>query len=199
MQASLRYARAGLLLSAAGGAWAGLTALCLPVLARGASTPHDQLILGAAAATSVTATWLLVLLLAELVGALGPWRRTSARSTALPARAAVAAVVALALGSPSAAAADRTRLPAPDRAETPVPIASTLPPQREPVLVVKPGDSLWRLATVHLAPQPHHAAAVQRAVIKLYAANRGVIGADPDHIRPGTHLRVPGPHREERP
>jgi len=62
-------------------------------------------------------------------------------------------------------------------------------------LVVRPGDSLWRIAEQRL-----HASAsadeVAALVHRLHHRNRGVIGADPDLIRPGQRLAVPPrPHR----
>jgi hypothetical protein len=64
------------------------------------------------------------------------------------------------------------------------------------VVVVRAGDTLWSIATDQLrrvgrrssAPPP---AAVAAAVRHLHAANRDVIGADPDLIRPGQHLMIP--------
>ena len=47
------------------------------------------------------------------------------------------------------------------------------------VVVVRPGDTLWALAGQ--SPAWH----------RLYAHNRGVIGPDPDLIRPGQRLRLP--------
>lgn len=199
MQAYARWARAGLLVIAAGGGWAGLIAACMPVLARGASTGFDQPAVAAAAVTSVTATWLLGLLFAELVDALGPSSCRAARGAGLPARAGVAALVAFSLGTPAAAVATDEPLPLPDRAESTLGAVTTRPAAQAQVLVVQPGDSLWRLAAAHLADRPDDVAAVHRVVVRLHDANRAVIGADPDHILPGTRLRVPSPHREEHP
>ena len=73
---------------------------------------------------------------------------------------------------------------APDRGATPSPAGA--------VAVVRPGDSLWTLARAHL---PHAAddATVAHAVAELYAANRTIIGPDPDLVRPGQHLVFPTP------
>lgn len=59
------------------------------------------------------------------------------------------------------------------------------------VVVVRPGDSLWAIAAAHLPPG-HSAEQVAQAWPRWYAANRCVIGPDPDVIRPGTTL-VPPP------
>ena len=57
-------------------------------------------------------------------------------------------------------------------------------------LQVRPGDSLWRLAAGFL-PAGASDQAVTVGWRLLYAANREVIGADPDLLRPGQTLRVP--------
>lgn len=76
-------------------------------------------------------------------------------------------------------------LPLPDR--TGVPSRS----QRH-LVVVEPGDSLWRVARTLLpagAPDP----AVAAAAAELYAANRRTVGPDPDLLRPGQRLLVGDP------
>jgi hypothetical protein len=68
-------------------------------------------------------------------------------------------------------------------------------------VLVGRGDSLWRIAARRLAPDAAPAA-VAVACHRLYAANAGRIGPDPDLIHPGTALVVPDPpqpDREERP
>jgi resuscitation-promoting factor RpfA len=57
-------------------------------------------------------------------------------------------------------------------------------------VVVAPGDSLWSIAERHGEPD---AAAADVAVAwpRWYAANRHVIGPDPDLLQVGTVLRVP--------
>ena len=64
-------------------------------------------------------------------------------------------------------------------------------------VVVRPGDSLWRIAHDRL-PRARDAE-VAAAVAALYAANRPVIGPDPDRVEPGQHLVFPDPpiHPEE--
>lgn len=75
-----------------------------------------------------------------------------------------------------------------------------LPPRVRPraqTSRVRPGDSLWSI-TDDLLRRPT-AVRVARAWPHLYAANRDVIGPDPDLIRPGMRLVVPAPlHRDER-
>lgn len=57
-------------------------------------------------------------------------------------------------------------------------------------VTVAPGDSLWVIAGRWISP-PDDPAATGAAWPKWYAANRAVIGADPDLIRPGQVLRAP--------
>jgi hypothetical protein len=104
-----------------------------------------------------------------------------------------------AAGEPSAPVAGSALdgLPLPDR------------PAGRPVgdpaaVVVRSGDSLWRIARRHL-PANAADAVVAAAVKDLYLRNRLTIGPDPDRLEPGqrlvlpTHLaEVPPTHLEER-
>jgi len=58
------------------------------------------------------------------------------------------------------------------------------------LLVVRPGDSLWSIATDLLAPgtSNHDIGAL---VTRLYRTNQALIGDDPDLIQPGHRLRTP--------
>ncbi len=56
-------------------------------------------------------------------------------------------------------------------------------------VVVRPGDSLWELAAVHLGDA--------RRWPEIYALNRATIGADPSLIHPDTRLRLPADRPEE--
>ena len=58
------------------------------------------------------------------------------------------------------------------------------------VVVVRPGDSLWKIAAEHL-PSPCSDQQVAVAWPAWYAANRSSIGPDPGQIRPGTRLTPP--------
>ena len=72
-------------------------------------------------------------------------------------------------------------------------------------VVVRPGDSLWRIAArlLHERGSGHVPDAdVTDAWHRLRDANRVRVGPDPDLIRPGTSLEVPGqlvPHRKDAP
>jgi hypothetical protein len=66
-------------------------------------------------------------------------------------------------------------------------------PDAARTVVVQSGDSLWRIAAEHLSvrPTPRRIAA---AWPRWYAANRPVIGDDPNVIVPGQHLHPPSEH-----
>ena len=72
-------------------------------------------------------------------------------------------------------------LPLPDR----VPTGGTV----ERTVLVRPGDSLWRI-TARLLPASAPASAVDRGWRRLARVNADRV-ADPDLILPGTRLRVP--------
>ena len=55
---------------------------------------------------------------------------------------------------------------------------------------MRSGDSLWSLAAERLGPRPP-AAEVAGLVAGAHRLNRGVVGPDPDLIRPGQQLRFP--------
>jgi hypothetical protein len=57
--------------------------------------------------------------------------------------------------------------------------------------IVRRGDSLWAIARADLPPGAPDSA-VCREVAAVYAANRALIGPDPDLILPGTELTLPG-------
>ena len=69
------------------------------------------------------------------------------------------------------------------------------------VLQVRPGDSLWSIAS-RLLPRGADDARISEAWHTLHRANRTRVGDDPDLIQPGTRLVVPdltAPHREDHP
>ena len=57
-------------------------------------------------------------------------------------------------------------------------------------IIVRPGDTLWAIAAERLADDASDAA-VEREWRRWYAANRSIIGADPNHILPGQRLTAP--------
>jgi resuscitation-promoting factor RpfA len=56
--------------------------------------------------------------------------------------------------------------------------------------VVRRGDTLWSLASRSLGPDAG-AAEIAAEWPRWYAANRSVIGSNPDHLEPGQRLRPP--------
>ncbi|MGB8651260.1 MAG: LysM domain-containing protein, partial [Mycobacteriales bacterium] len=62
---------------------------------------------------------------------------------------------------------------------------------------VRPGDSLWSLAAAALGPTASDPQ-IARSWPRWWAANRAVIGTDPDLIQVGTQL-IPPPSPPTRP
>lgn len=67
-------------------------------------------------------------------------------------------------------------------------------------VVVRPGDSLWRIAEAELTRR--HGAAPSDAEVaaywpRIHAANRALVGPDPDLVRPGVPLVLPAPSSQE--
>jgi len=80
---------------------------------------------------------------------------------------------------------------------TPARPATAPPPPTHPpagrhgdAVTVRRGDSLWTIARARLGPAATPAR-VAREWPRWFAANRSVIGADPDLLRPGQVLRAP--------
>jgi hypothetical protein len=90
-----------------------------------------------------------------------------------------------------------TGLPLPDRA---VVSRATSTPRPMHRVVVRPGDSLWAIAERDLPPDAPTGTIVRRWHA-IYAANRTLIGPDPDVLEPGQRLRLPShaPPRKDRP
>jgi hypothetical protein len=64
------------------------------------------------------------------------------------------------------------------------------PAQQQPhVVTVRPGDSLWSIASRRLGPGATDSA-ITSAWRRIYATNRRVVGPDPGLIRPGQRLSV---------
>jgi hypothetical protein len=88
-------------------------------------------------------------------------------------------------------------LPLPDRATTTTHVSRVFArAARREIVVVRPGDTLWDLARKQLPPEADDATVAAR-VREIHRANRAVIGADPDLIRPQQRLRMPTTTREE--
>ena len=87
--------------------------------------------------------------------------------------------------APSRPAHDLTGLRLPDRPTASVPHAAD-----PAAVVVRPGDTLWAIAARHL-PTGATDAEIARACARWHAANRDVIGADPNLIFPTQRLAPP--------
>lgn len=87
-------------------------------------------------------------------------------------------------GHPTAATSVRG-LPLPDR-----PSGGHRPARATRTHVVRPGESLWSIATTQVA-DPTDAGAVSARWQLIYETNRAAVGADPDLILPGLRLHLP--------
>ncbi len=108
-------------------------------------------------------------------------------------RGLVFAGIAGALSVPAAQAEDHgvDGLRLPDR---PLVTGAAAPVTEQPPVVVRRGDTLWAIARARLG-SGSDLAATAREVDRWYAANRDVIGADPDLIHPGQRLVPPSKDR----
>lgn len=159
--------------------------------------------------------WALVLLIAAATESLTRGRVAATRVVPCPDRlrrvvlAAVGAAVVCAVASPAQAeeggSAHRTshrasygasggsagRLPVPARPDGVLRAAVPDATDKHRRVVVREGESLWRLAAARLPGAED--SAVQAAVAATYRANRHLIGPDPDLIQPGQRLVLPVP------
>jgi nucleoid-associated protein YgaU len=168
------------------------------------------------------AVGLIASLGSALPGALGRAARTLARATlprtvyALAAGAAGVGVLLTCAGAQAAArrAPTQAALAAPHwptegpvrapRWPTVAPNRAAQPPAQPPAqqpahlhpaaagVVVRRGDSLWRIAAAHLPGRPCDRR-IAASWPRWYAANRQVIGSDPNVITPGEVLHAPHP------
>lgn len=184
---------------------------------RGAVTagdPFGPLVAAVALSAWIVAGWLfLIVLLTAAAQRPGLTGRGAAALSALLAPRAVRRAAELALGLTVAAgtvgcppAAATPPAPPPpvvvslDWPGTASPAAAASRPIPGPVAeasavglpdtVVQPGDTLWALASARLRAAATDAQVAQ-AWPRWWAANRGVIGADPDLIVPGMRLTPP--------
>lgn len=121
---------------------------------------------------------------AALVGGL------SAPAMAVPVDIDSGRTVVSGLPLPDRATSDQVREPAPALAVPRQPHHSRPHDGPDTTVRVEPGDSLWRIAERHL-PAAVSDAAIDERWQRLYAANRDVIGANPDLIHPGLRLELP--------
>lgn len=128
-------------------------------------------------------------------------------ATAIPTATPPATPTATPTGAPSAPTAPpRAGVDPGWRAPAPPPApAATVPVPADPLLLdgrrvvpdertlvtVRRGDTLWDLAARHLGPQATDAE-IAAEWPRWYAANREVVGDDPDLLLPGRQLQAPG-------
>ena len=144
-------------------------------------------------ALSLAWLWLVTsVTVAEVVAGAAP--RSGGATRRLVLLACGAAVVASTTLPAQASGGDGVEvlvgLPLPERAVTPT--ASRRPGAPAPAptarsYVVRSGDSLWSIARAH----PAAGTDVETRWRAIWRHNRGVVGDDPDLIRPGQALRLP--------
>ena len=167
-------------------------------------TPDLETVLVRACATALVVSlgwlWLgVVLTAAEAVGGVATrWAPPAAL------RRGVLACCGVALAAPAPAYAGAGHglagLPLPERVTVSArPHAATPPaPATRPrgLVVVRPGDTLWSLAAAGL-PVNASSRAISERWHLIYAANRSLIGDDPDLLRVGLRLAVPPTLRKD--
>ncbi len=165
--------------------WGAAAVLVRLVAAGRPVTPDDLLVRLCLGALVVATVWAW---LQAMAGVADAWRGTTWVRRAGVRRLVLAAcgmALAGALTVPAHAATGDdplSGLPLPERAE-----GRAHP--RPPAVVVRPGDTLWALAE-HDLPAPATDRQVTARWHSVYRRNRGVIGPDPDLIRPGQVLRL---------
>ncbi len=168
--------------------WGAAAVLVRMLTARQPVTPDEALVRLCLGALALAAAWAW---LQGVAGVADAWRGTTGtglRGVRRLALAACGVAIASALAAPALADADGrpsdplSGLPLPDRAEGSA-------HARHQTVVVRSGDTLWALAEHDLPPRAtdRQVAARWRSV---YRGNRGVIGPDPDLIRPGQVLKL---------
>lgn len=157
--------------------------------------PTGPLVAAAALLAWALATWLAVTVLVtaagQLPGVAGRLAGAGARRIAPAAiRRAVEVMLGLTVAVGVLGAAPASAGPSAARPDLDWPRGAA---PAEPVLV-RPGDSLWRLAAQQLqaagTPTPSQAQVAQ-AWPSWWSANRDLVGDDPDLIQPGMRLSPP--------
>jgi hypothetical protein len=69
--------------------------------------------------------------------------------------------------------------------------AAAIDPDLARSYVIRPGDTLWDVAAAHLPASQRSPSRIDRYWRQIHAANRAVLGDDPDLIHPGTRLALP--------
>lgn len=167
----------------------------------GAVGPHtdvaDLLVAGCASALVASLAWLWVVTTVTVAGLLAGRRpRWHAGTTRRLVLAACGAAVVAGPALPAVASGGEgpellAGLALPDRATAPAhrtahpPTSARAPAPR--TYVVRPGDSLWSIASAH----PEAGTGVDARWRAIWRLNHDVVGDDPDLILPGQALRLP--------
>ena len=204
------------------GVWGGVTAagalVCRGVAAdlrvAGDADLETWLVAVAAAALVLAACWasavagVVCLQVARRApvpraGVPAPVRRLLLRACGVAVAGGLAGGLALTPAGATPGSLERER---PTPAATPsapaAPSAFSAPPSApaDRVVVVRPGDSLWRIAEAELLRRTGRAASVADVAAlwpRIHAANRALVGPDPDLVRPGVPLTMPAPSPQE--
>ena len=200
------------------GVWGGVTAagalVCRGVAAdlrvAGDADLETWLVAVAAAALVLAACWasavagVVCLQVARRApvpraGVPAPVRRLLLRACGVAVAGGLAGGLALTPAGATPGSLERERpTPAATPSASPAPVSAPAPADR--VVVVRPGDSLWRIAEAELLRRTGRAASVADVAAlwpRIHAANRALVGPDPDLVRPGVPLTMPAPSPQE--
>ncbi len=170
--------------------WGAAAVLLRTLTAGQPATPDESLVQLCLGALALVAGWAW---LQAMAGVADAWRGTpcvGGRGVRRLALTACGMALASALTVPAHAGTDGadgpridplSGLPLPERAEGPA--------HPRHAVVVSPGDTLWALAE-HNLPDPATDRQISAHWHAVYRRNRGVIGPDPDLIRPGQVLKL---------
>lgn len=169
----------------------------------GADFPRALLGLASLAQLAISAWVIAIVGLAQVFGASSLMRAVTPRVFRGALFAGTAGVLAISpahadhgvapprgYASASVTSHDLTGLPFPDRPESRSSLAPTGDRGPARVVVVRPGDTLWAIARRSL-PAGSSDAEIARSCAAWFAANRDVIGNDPNLILPHQRLQAP--------
>lgn len=166
----------------------------------GTAAFDDLLVTGATWLIGGCLAWAALIGVAAVVEALTGGRLRATRWVGCPRsmRRALLGALGLALASAPGSALASAQAPGPAERSLPVPARTSGASGSATggAVVVRPGDSLWHLADARL-PAAAPAGDVVDLVERLHHRNHGVIGPDPDLIRPGQRLVVPPVRHEQ--
>ena len=167
--------------------WAGIvtTVVCLQVLRGPAHSPQPR-----------------------AAGVPAPVRRLLLRACGVAVAGGLAGGLALAPAGATPGSLERERpavTQAPSQAPAQAPARSAAAVRQVAAVdgdrvVVRPGDSLWRIAEAELTRRHGGTPSVAEVAAywpRIHAANRALVGPDPDLVRPGVPLVLPAPSSQE--